>query len=629
MLKSAPVVGPYAKATQIAASGMANVAKIFGYSRPIQVEGSTFQKIEYAGNLVNHNVVDTAVKLSADVKQETTIDSRIAGLDGTDEMVITDLAMRESFVTTFDWATTAAPDDCLFIMNCTPAMYSILESTPREYHFTPSCFVSQLFGYWHGTMNIRLQFVCSKYHKGRIKVVYDPNFVDFLKIENEDNVNYSQVIDLAETRDITIRVPWGQNRHWLDVTNVSTVLSNLQYSTTGGTVAPPGALSTHTVNGQIGIFVINELTTPNSTINNDIEVNVFTSMCDDFCVSNPTGKHVSKLTYFPQSGPEYVTDDEDDFFSYEEEERINQSLVALCAFLYKMQHPCRPYDRQASPEAEMDGLGGCEGDNAPVTTDDCEMPLENSKVISPTFHDIYPGEAIVSLRSMMKRYIYHRSYASTVSGNGMMGLTQSVFPMHRGDPAGAVDTTTTPAGTWNFNMMTLINYIVPAYAGYRGAIRWKIMLTQGTSMGSNLMGANRLWSSDNNFFHENIPTLASSATLQDIAVSGQYIQSNFGATGGNLDPRNSTMDGAAITNARNGALEVEFPFYSRERFYPAKLQNKNTFSGFVDYWYSWVGHTRSSAAPTFIDYWCATGEDFNCFLFTGAPVVFYSDNPVP
>jgi hypothetical protein len=40
-------------------------------------------------------------------------------------------------------------------------------------------------------------------------------------------------------------------------------------------------------NGVIGVYVVNELTTPNSTIDNNIEINVFVSMGDDFEVFVP------------------------------------------------------------------------------------------------------------------------------------------------------------------------------------------------------------------------------------------------------------------------------------------------------------------------------------------------------
>jgi len=619
MLQTAPVIGPYAKATQIAASSASNVAKIFGYSRPVQVEGTAFVKPEYSGNMANHNVVDNSIKLAADIKQETTIDSRIAGLDGTDEMTIKSLAMRESYLTTFSWLISDTVNESLFTMNCCPDLYNILTSTPREYHFTPSCFVSQLFKYWHGTMNVRLQFVCSKYHKGRVKVVYDPRSLTNMITSNEDNTNYSQVIDLAETRDITIKIPWGQPRHWMHTTDVSKVGPALQYSVLGNSVTTPGFPGFQATNGQLGVYVINELTTPNSIANNDIDVNVFTSMCDDFCVMDPTGSKISNLTFFPQSQPEYDSDVED--------EQIDPIFVQICCILHKLRHSCRPYERQASPEDEMDGLAGCSGDNAPVSTEDCTMPLDNSKDIHPSFFDIYPGESIVSLRSMLKRYCFHRSYGATFQNSSVWTLQQNAFPFYRGKPVGAIDPTTTPLGSWNYSMVTLLNYIVPAFAGYRGAIRWKVFANNTNPLGTSLIAAGRIAEAENTFYIDQRTPLIYPRTQQAIAVEGQQIISS--TSSGGLSPVNTSIDGYAVTTSRNGAIEVELPFYDYDRFYPAKRQDKTQTFQVNQWWYSTVTHTATTGNINQIDYWCASGEDFNCFFFTGLPVVFYVQNPVP
>jgi hypothetical protein len=48
---------------------------------------------------------------------------------------------------------------------------------------------------------------------------------------------------------------------------------------------------------------VNELTIPNSAVNNDIQVNVFVSMCDDFEVANPTSSAIDNYSWFPKPTP--------------------------------------------------------------------------------------------------------------------------------------------------------------------------------------------------------------------------------------------------------------------------------------------------------------------------------------
>jgi hypothetical protein len=54
-------------------------------------------------NIANSNVHDTAMKLTLDVKQENTVDTRVLGLAGEDEMTISSIAKRQSYLTQFGW----------------------------------------------------------------------------------------------------------------------------------------------------------------------------------------------------------------------------------------------------------------------------------------------------------------------------------------------------------------------------------------------------------------------------------------------------------------------------------------------------------------------------------------------
>jgi hypothetical protein len=304
-LTSAPVIGPYARATQMAASATAGIASLFGYSRPNVIADIMPYKPTFVGNLANTNVPDTAQRLSMDVKQEVTIDPRVTGLGSADEMGIKDLASRESYVTQFPWATDDPSEQLLWNCRVTPAMFDInAAGDDPEIHMTPSCWVSMPFNNWRGTMKFRFQIVSSNYHKGRLKIVYEP----YANVSNEYNTNYTYLLDIAEEKDFTVEVGWGN------------ALGFLEFDTPGASGTTPfsttviGDIATSTFNGIIKVYVVNELTVPNSTINNDIAINVFTSMCDDFEVANPADDRIAQYTLFnsppvasrfePQSGVE-------------------------------------------------------------------------------------------------------------------------------------------------------------------------------------------------------------------------------------------------------------------------------------------------------------------------------------
>jgi hypothetical protein len=276
------------------ASAMANVAQLFGYARPNDISDIKPLRPAYMGNMANTMIPDSATKLTLDPKQELTVDPKTMGLGSDDEMTVKSIAMRESYYVKFNWPTAAATEDLLWTSRVTPVVWDELSINGQtEYHFPATCFATLPFAKWRGTMKFRFQIVASAYHKGRLKIVYDP----YLQVTNEYNTNFTHIVDLAKQRDFSVDIGWGQPQSFCKTD--SPVDSPLPYSTSG----PFGTPSTanNDFNGYISVYVVNELTTPNSDVNNDIEVNVYVAMCDDFEVVEPTSLLTASLSVFPDA----------------------------------------------------------------------------------------------------------------------------------------------------------------------------------------------------------------------------------------------------------------------------------------------------------------------------------------
>jgi len=291
-LENIPAIGPYMRSTSAVAQGVADVAKHFGYSRPIETDPPKGMKPQYCGVLANTNVPDTSNKLSVDVKQELTIDPRVVGLSDKDELNIKHLAMKESYLTTFQWLTSNTPENRLFNCVVTPLLYDVAATSSVEIHLTPMAFATIPFKYWRGSLNYRFQFACSNYHKGRVRIVYEPANV----VNNEYNVVYSHIVDLAVEQDFTLRIGWGSKWPFLQ----SSAVDNIQ---THFSKTDPVISNDVFHNGVVSVYVLNTLTTPNSVVDNDIGVNVYVSASDDFEVAVPNGGH-NAFSFFPQGGPE-------------------------------------------------------------------------------------------------------------------------------------------------------------------------------------------------------------------------------------------------------------------------------------------------------------------------------------
>jgi hypothetical protein len=391
------------------ATGMGSLAKAFGYSRVPIIEAPVNMRPHIVSNLANTNVPDAVVKLTVDAKQEVSIDPSVTGADLPDELVIKEIATRESYITQFSWPITGARGSLLWNTRVTPTMAVNDATFTNTMTWSPaSAFASYPFTWWRGTMRYRFQIVCSEYHKGRLRLIYDPNYI----ASTEGNVAMSRIIDLTTERDFVMDVSWGQPLAFAKVTTY-----------TGFGTTP--IISTDTSsNGVLGVYIENDLTSPNSTINNDIQVNVFVSTCDDIEYAVPSSV-ISTLTYSVQSGEE------------------------------------------SSDSPAMDT------DNAPVKTDADDEIMTCLKVDHT--YDVHYGEAVTSFRQLLKRYNYHSSVLCPGTGKAVWTILDRDFPRYRGKWADAIDAPVT--GTTNINNAanTLVNYMTPAYVAYRGGLRWKYL----------------------------------------------------------------------------------------------------------------------------------------------------------
>lgn len=278
-LANVPVIGIYARATEMVASAGAAVARLFGFSRPTVVEPEHLYTPYYGKRLAVTNVEDTADPLSLDIKKEIPIDPRVCGMDGTDHMAFVPLAKRETYITSFDWSPGDAPDAFLYNLHVSPTQRSY--ETNTAVHTTPAAWICSLFKYWRGTMKLRFEVVCSSFHRGRLRLVYDP----LTQATDEYNVNYTHVMDLSNETDYTMSIGWASNLPYLIVDHLNS--GNPSHSS--------NRFTARIGNGILSVFVVNSLTTPSDTPD-PVTINVYAAMCDDFEVQDPIGSGLERLS---------------------------------------------------------------------------------------------------------------------------------------------------------------------------------------------------------------------------------------------------------------------------------------------------------------------------------------------
>jgi hypothetical protein len=568
LAKAIPLIAPFATATETAATAVAGLAKTMGYSRPpVTADPAPFKPVPVS-SLALTTVPDTLSKLTVDDKQELSIDPRISGIGPEDPMDICAIAGRESYLTTFEWQVHDTSEDMLFNIRVDPAVWA---TSGTALHL-PACAVAALpFKYWTGTMKYRFQVVCSGFHKGRLKIVFDPNFL----ASTEYNVNYIEIVDLAEKQDFTIEVANAQNVTLLDHSRPGFESVTTMYSTTPYASKSFG-------NGVLGVYVLNELTSPNSVADNDVAVNVFVSAGDDFEVFVPDDGF-QDYSFKPQSGFEPQSGEEDE---------VVDSMQAVAP---------------VHEEATQLGPG----------------PHDNKLI-----NRVFTGESISSFRTLIKRYNFHTAIGTASNGQAMLEGRRSMFPYLRGNVADAVDITDTGA-PFNYCNTVLLHWVTAGFSGWRGGVRWKIIPTNNQWNSTTAYTVQRSHKNQRAFFRNEETVLSngsdSAIGYESMVVPITSTRSRVGVPSGSL--------GMMYQNQEvNPVCEFEVPFYSDERFYPGKGENyTNTVhidgNPSLESW-DYKIYVQTGSRVRYNTY-CAAAEDFQVYFFTGMPRLYTSTNPLP
>jgi len=573
-------IAPYAMATSKVANAVASAAKIMGYSRPATTKNPDPFRPTPISQLATTTTPDTALKLTVDDKQELTIDPRISGVGAHDPLVIRDIAKRESYLTQFQWEVGAVPTSLLWNARVSPVLW---QQNPISGAITlPACAVAALpFRYWNGTVKFRFQVVCSTFHKGRLEIRYDPGHVPASTV-NDYNVNYIEVVDIAETQDFTMEVGNSQPFSLLRHLDPGIDSATEGYSTTDYVGNLDGLC-----NGVLSVRVLNELTIPNSTIDNDISVIVYISTGEDFEVFVPED-NFQRFTFFPQSGVEVVPES---------------------------QNTAEP---SAPQQALSDSIGG-------------------DLVYSSELNMVFAGESIVSFRPLLKRYnFWRREMNSQFSNEGYFRISRlrNMYPMLRCGLSGdRVDNSA--SGSYNYCNTVLLHWITNCFQGYRGSIRYKYLYNKpvGAAVTSYCCSDNgskiyverldpQLNPNPGYLGVENPMPVGNNSGVKASAVLGLSETVPSGARGS-----------VYATDLINPNVEFEVPYQTQFRFVPGKpTRYANSFPRAANYYQNGYRLTYEgivSDAQT-IDMYVAAGEDFQVYFWTGMPRLYYETTaPAP
>ncbi len=316
-LESIPVIGKFARATTIGANAIASVASIFGFTNVPNIDAPGPIVPLAAPHLATSEISGPYQKLAYDPKQELSIDPTMHGIDSKDELCIKSLITRSSFLALADWATTDAVGTIQFNCRVNPALHyrnDVSDSVPtvrayRVYH-TPLSYIGQMFANWRGDIVFEIEVLCTKFHKGRLLIQWDPIGSAGNAVRPVNTV-YSTILDIGESNKVVFTVPYHGKLGFLNTqTNVATDSWNFGSS----------ALATTDVvhNGSLNISVLTPLMSPVTPQTLGIMVSV--RAADNFEFANPRTNYSSTIYSPPPS-----------FFDVQSEDRLDPdgSMVQL------------------------------------------------------------------------------------------------------------------------------------------------------------------------------------------------------------------------------------------------------------------------------------------------------------
>jgi hypothetical protein len=558
-LKKIPIIGPYATATQFGADLVSNVAAFFGYCNPpILNDIMPYRQMPFP-QLASTEISYPVEKMTIDPKNELTIDPSPFGLKPIDELNISYLIQKESYLCTTNWLSSQAIDTVLFSAATHPCNFNNTNGTSELIvQQTPACWVAQLFNYWRGSLIYRFRFIASPFHKGRVRLTFDPtgnSTTNIINTSANTGAVFTEVIDLSVDTNVEFTVPYNQAYAF------SRMLNPTQANITWSTSSSPTYLYTTGIHsGTITLRVVTALTGPTSTATIPILVSV-------------------------RGGPDLEYSDPKDIAGALTQFQVQSKDVYSNAESQKLQ--------------VTDGL----------SYDDDNKYL------------VYMGEKIVTLRQLLRRYSFVRTFASygTNTTNTVVNFCQARMPLMYGfdsngpDQATSVASTGTKSFTWN--QISPIPYIVPAFVGVRGALN--VAINCDTSSGAVLPSVRVLRRNN---------TVGSSSRNVVTGTTGSQI-SSFNV----LNRSCGSAAQALINQNTQSGITASLPMYSWSKFqFTNPLYYSNPVGDDGALYDMWQFEAYLPSGGNFYaDAYYSIGTDFNVLFFLNVPTMFTYTIPTP
>ncbi len=499
LFKYIPVIGSYATLAETIAGTGSKILQFFGYTPrpdvalPQYVTGYSFpveSSVTFPKKVRN---------LGLDHENNVVVDPSVVTGDSTDPLALASFCARPSLLARTYFGYQLIPDDAILLLPVSPfhSMSELATSpdapTVRRFQMTPCSLAAMNFRYWRGTMCVRFQAIKTGFHRGRLRLTWEPEIGDpsataqaslFTRYEG-----YQQILnwDISAQDSITVKVGFGSRKGRLTVPRLGTPgLVDTSYVTNTEAAANPINTATITVdnyedyfNGFLRLSVLTRMQAPDNNYPIPIVAHVW---YEDMEFYDPLENGPSLTTLSNQSN--FITNPPTDSSTYYGTVMQGEDIENLCTrrLVYDTMYP--------------------QGEEVPEFVFQPSTEVENA---------VYEGEKVASLRSLLQRDVFYDTIAFEIprtaaqpditgSGNSicidvpptlcMRILPSYPHPFGTSSPSRSnVQTVSTAVPTFSFtgtsgtartfcvNMArtNLFPLLRECFVGFRGSYNWKFV----------------------------------------------------------------------------------------------------------------------------------------------------------
>jgi len=359
--------------------------------------------------MANADGVDMSHSLGISAINELEVNPALIRTD-IDEMTVAHIARTPCFIKRFQWTSNGKAGAVLYATPITPSVFSIAVDSTRV---APShlAYISSPFTMWRGGINFHFKFVKTKFHSGRVRILFVPGDYsndDKLPDNADPNASYSSVVDLRSDTDVTFNVPFVSVQPWkLSSADVTSPLKDYQHSV-----------------GRLYVLILNELRAT-ATVSDTISCLVEVSGASDFELSMPRQPKI----YPTLRASKPVT--------------LDRVLRGIAQVNVAESTPVSPEIVQKTGEV---------GDSS----------MRQPQGTSFTSSALTVGEKVTSLRQILKRFhLIYSNLTTSTKNNNLYRINSFKTPK----PIAAQATMV------NIDLYSYYSYI---FAYYRGSFRFKI-----------------------------------------------------------------------------------------------------------------------------------------------------------